>query len=85
MGKPFNPRVFKPAHKDTDNPPGQIRNDVTLSDYIDRKERTYNPQDLTVVKKKLTFDEWYKSKGLDFDLSYKAVLMDCWDASRENV
>jgi hypothetical protein len=42
--------TFKPAHKDTVNPPGQIRNELTLGDYIDRKtmeDRKKFEKDLT--------------------------------------
>lgn len=49
---------FKPAHKDTVNPPGQIVNPIdrskTIGGIIDRVMRS----EADPIKKKLTFDEW---------------------------
>lgn len=64
--------TFKPAHKDTDTPPGQIVNSVsvpetprskTISSIIDRVMRSEAPPNFwhseeKAPKKKLTFDEW---------------------------
>lgn len=79
----------KRAELDTKNPPGQITNDITLGDYLDRKY----PEE-----KKLTFDEWllefmcktqpddawwWEENGVDKHddyNDYKAV----WKAAQEN-
>lgn len=83
--------TFKPAHKDTDNPPGQIVNSVsvpetprskTLGGIIDRVLRA-NGQP---VKQKLTFDEWlHQSSFVVPDEGTYLWLKDCWKAAQENV
>jgi hypothetical protein len=89
--------TFQPAHKDTKNPPaqlrqqvgqelhemkrtGQIKNEVTLQDYMERKkyiptEKGRNTHGVRTFKitqeidkeqpKKLTFDEWYNQMYKD--------------------
>jgi hypothetical protein len=55
-----------PAHKETKRPAGQIRHEVTLSDYITRKQDSFDRypylKSFKIVdpaaKPKLTFDEW---------------------------
>lgn len=81
-----------PAHKQTDpaKKPGQIKNDivvvkatperpkdVTLGDYIERKEVDYAP--------KLTFNEWF-TKNWDWSLPlHQEDIEEVWYASRENM
>lgn len=47
-----------PAHKNTKHPPGQIVNDITLADYIRRKNR-HEAFEQVATEKKLTFDAWW--------------------------
>lgn len=68
----------KPAHKSTTA--GQVvrKEDISLNDYIERKEQAY--------KKKLTFDEWWDMHGDKFPLAYpKASANLLWNAAQENV
>jgi hypothetical protein len=76
--------MSKPAHKQDDPTkyPGQIKNEVTLGDYIERK--TSVEKRLEIQKKKLTFDEWYAQRGWDYGLTIKHRMMDLWDAAQEN-
>lgn len=71
-----------PAHKQTDpmKRPGQIINDVTLTDYYNRK---YAEQ----VKPKLTFDEWFTQAEGEFDFSgtYTDTFRAVWEAAQENM
>lgn len=79
-----------PAHKNSINPPGQIVNkleypsktmgqivnDVTLTDYYERK-----------MKEKLTFNEWLEKEyggvnGLPFNI--KEFMLKAWKAAQEN-
>jgi len=57
--------TFKPAHKDTQHPAGQVRptdaelkGQQTLSDYI-RSIKRAEAFDAITSEKKLTFSEWY--------------------------
>jgi len=57
--------TFKPAHKDTETPAGQIRptdaelkGQQTLSDYI-RSIKRAEAFDAVAAEKKITFDEWW--------------------------
>jgi len=58
-----NTMTFKPAHKDTETPAGQVVNDDqgqrTLSDYI-RSIKRAEAFDAVAAEKKLTFNEWFK-------------------------
>ena len=77
--------TFKPAHKQ-DNPehaPGQIRNEITLGDYIANKSRH---EAFSEVKRKLTFDAWWKLMPDDGgDISrFEEEFRNCWNASKEN-
>ena len=82
--------TFKPAHKDTDNPPGQIVNSVsvpetprskTLGGIIDRVLRS----EAQPIKQKLTFDEWlHQSSFVVPDEGTYLWLKDCWKAAQEN-
>lgn len=81
-----------PAHKNSINPPGQIVNkleypsktmgqivnDVTLTDYYERK-----------MKEKMTFDEWWShyapnNLSLDDADSLKNAFSLCWKVAQEN-
>lgn len=76
--------TFKPAHKDTVNTPGQVVNEVTLGDYIARKQRN---EAFNQVKKenKLTFKQWLKkSSYVEPDETTYCWLEDCWNAAQEN-
>ena len=79
--------TFKPAHKDTDNPPGQIVNSVsvpetprskTLGGIIDRVLRS----EAQPIKQKLTFDEWWHLNN-DDSFHYEASRR-AWKAAQEN-
>jgi hypothetical protein len=83
--------TFKPAHKDTDTPPGQIVNSVsvpethrskTIGGIVDRVMRSEAPP----IKKKLTFDEWLKTTSItpEDTLMYNWGIV-CWKAAQENV
>jgi len=80
--------TFKPAHKDTDTPPGQIVNPIerskTIGGIVDRVMRS----EAQPIKQKLTFDEWYhqhwkECKSGTFDLHTTYALI--WKAAQENV
>lgn len=83
--------TFKPAHKDTDNPPGQIVNSIsvpetprskTIGGIIDRVMRS----EAQPIKQKLTFDEWlHQSSFVVPDEGTYLWLKDCWKAAQENV
>lgn len=81
-----------PAHKNSINPPGQIVNkleypsktmgqivnDVTLTDYYERK-----------MKEKMTFDSWCNTQDIeDVDFVYHGriweLLEQCWKVAQEN-
>ena len=75
-----------PAHKQTDpdKKPGQIKNDVVLSDYIERVLKEETPV------KKLTFEKWWNT--IDWQCpdwrccaieKREAFLI--WKAAQENV
>lgn len=65
--------IRRRAELDTENPPGIIKNDITLGDYIDRKY----PE-----TKKLTFDEWWELCN-DDDFHYMTARR-VWKAAQEN-
>jgi hypothetical protein len=79
----------KPAHKNLENPPGQIVNPVgnysgvitpakTLQDQIDR----HTQQD----EKKLTFEEWYLKEYGDLDMcTHQRAARRGWEAGQRNV
>lgn len=84
--------TFKPAHKDTDNPPGQIVNPIprekTIGGIIDRVMRS----EALPIKQKLTFDEWWKSPNgqewfniISEQNEVVRMFEDCWKAAQENV
>lgn len=78
--------TFKPAHKDTDNPPGQVVNPIdrskTIGGIIDRVLRA-NGQP---IKQKLTFEQWlHQSSFVVPDEGTYIWLKDCWKAAQENV
>ena len=83
--------TFKPAHKDTDTPPGQIVNSIsvpetprskTIGGIIDRVMRS----EAQPIKQKLTFDEWlHQSSFVVPDEGTYLWLKDCWKAAQENV
>jgi len=74
---------FKPAHKDIDNPPGQIVNPIdrskTIGGIIDRVLRS----EAQPIKQKLTFDEWYQLNQPT--VNQYDCFMSCWDAAQNNV
>lgn len=78
--------TFKPAHKDTDNPPGQIVNPIdrskTIGGIIDRVMRS----EAQPIKQKLTFEQWlHQSSFVVPDEGTYIWLKDCWKAAQENV
>jgi hypothetical protein len=78
---------FKPAHKDTTNPPGQIVNPIdrskTIGGIIDRVMRS----EAQPIKKKLTFDEWWAQWPAHSDMGMKSreYAYQVWKAAQENV
>lgn len=71
--------TFQPAHKDTNNPPGQIKNEITLTDYIQRVIEQETP------KKKLSFDEWFYRYNKEYGLPPAQVVAEAaWKAGQEN-
>jgi hypothetical protein len=80
---------MNPMH-DTKNPPGQIRGDVTLGDYIKRKEEAINQG-----TQKLTFDQWAETKINNKDvftnlrgfngMQVLSLMEAAWKAGRENM
>ena len=78
--------TFKPAHKDTDTPPGQVVNPIdrskTIGGIIDRVLRANGQPD----NQKLTFDEClHQSSFVVPDEGTYIWLKDCWKAAQENV
>lgn len=75
--------TFKPAHKDTDTPPGQVVNPIerskTIGGIIDRVMR----EEAKPIKQKLTFDEWWHLNN-DDSFHYEASRR-AWKAAQENV
>ena len=84
--------MFKRAELDMEHPPGQIVNPVgephhvggrtdtplTLGDYIKRKEAAINKE-----SKKMTFEEWYQQRMIDFDGNHPSAFI-VWQAAQEN-
>ena len=79
--------IFKPAHKNMIDPPGQIVNpvEITLGQYIARKQKE--------LPKKLTFEEWVKKVSLYYKLdtgremgawTLEEAFKRCWNAAQEN-
>ena len=77
------------------NGPGQIKNHITISDYIERKQNSFDRYPYLkhstaepiseTPKKKLTFDEWWDMHGDKFPLAYpKASANLLWNAAQEN-
>lgn len=58
--------------------------DLTLGDYIARKQRQ-DAFDQVAQEKKLTFDEWLcQSSFVEPDAGTYLWLKDCWKAAQEN-
>jgi hypothetical protein len=78
--------TFQPAHKDTKNPPGQIRNEITLQDYMERKNYVSKSQQKRIdIQKKLTFEEYMKIGDRHMYFAYTIEDMQaCWEAAQEN-
>lgn len=69
-----------PAHKQTDwnKRPGQIVNDMLLSDYIERKQQAATP--------KMNFEQWFKQYNAQHGLPPAYVVARAaWEAAQENV
>lgn len=84
--------MYKRPELDTVNPPGQIRNEVTLGDYIARKN--YHDafdkvaEELGVKKKKLSFNEWLTVTygGINaLPAVIKSFMEAVWKAAQENM
>jgi len=76
--------TFKPAHKE-DRPehmPGQIRNDVSLGDYIARKQRQ-DAFDAVAAEKKMSFNTWWELNYKNLSMQYDDFAF-CWDAAQKN-
>lgn len=69
-----------------ENPPGSAKQDKTLADYLERKgffKQVPENQDKLFPKKKLTFEEWYKTAPYYSDSTTAA--REAWEAAQENV
>ena len=81
----------KPAHKETDpmHTPGQIKNDITLADYIERKTK-HDAFEQVAQEKKLTFDEYYRQTKQELGRlamrkdGGRAMYYHVWKAAQEN-
>jgi hypothetical protein len=73
--------MYQSAHKNTKNPPGQIKYELTLSDYIDRVAKEDEVKKKVSEKPKLTFEQWAKGKNLYDYESMRAG----WIAGQENI
>ena len=79
-----------PAHKDTKNPAGQIRNDITLADYIKSKQDSFDRYPYlkhgSIAEHrhnaKLTFDEWWAK---NWPCEDEAMCRIIWEEAQENV
>jgi len=76
--------TFKPAHKDTQHPPGQVRptdaelkGQQTLSDYI-RSIKRSEAFDTVAQEKKLTFDEWWGTMEYPNPLTHYTWAQQIW-------
>lgn len=58
-------------------------NDVTLADYIRRKTRT-EAFEMVAKENKLTFEEWYQRRLIEFDGTHPSAAV-VWKAAQENV
>jgi len=94
--------MSKPAHKQDDaaKAPGQVVNDITLGDYITRKNyhEAFDKVSEEVglkrpPEKKLTFEEWFSQSGwaarnkplmLDVE-SLNKIMSSVWKAAQDNV
>lgn len=70
--------IRKRPELDTVNPPGQIRNDITLGDYVARKQEYMREE-----AKKLSFEEWYKQRLIDFNGEHPSAQI-VWEAAQRN-
>lgn len=80
--------MYKRPELDLINPPGQIVNDVTLGDYIARKQQQIAFEDV-LQEKKLTFDEWWSQYAprhfsIDEANSVKVYYKHGWEIGQEN-
>lgn len=57
--------------------------EVTLGDYIHRKTRQ-EAFDAVANEKKLSFDEWYQRRLIEFDGEHPSAAV-VWKAAQENV
>lgn len=77
--------AFKPAHKDTDTPPGQIINPIdrskTIGGIVDRVMRS----EALPIKKKLTFEEWKEANPNFVDPWDWWLVKLGWELAQENV
>ena len=91
---------MKPTHKHVGpNGPGQIKNDVTISDYIERKQNSFDrypymkhstAEPISETPKKLSFDEWWnevvytgRRRRHEFNASEEAARL-IWKAAQQN-
>lgn len=83
--------IRKRPELDTVNPPGQIRNDITLGDYVARKQEFMREE-----AKKLSFEEWFNTlkpefyqkyhrfNGDDFYVDWKCWFLEVWETAQRN-
>jgi len=84
--------LYRRPELDTKNPPGQIRNDITLGDYVARKQEFMREE-----AKKLSFEEWYKKNpnieskhrhlgqdGFSYSTNTLALYREIWETAQRN-
>lgn len=75
--------IRKRPELDTVNPPGCIRNDITLGDYVARKQEYMREE-----AKKLSFDEWSSLPEVNLLVGnideLWILLEECWNAAQRN-
>lgn len=78
--------IKTPFHKQTDpaKQAGQVKNEITLGNYLENKY----PEEM---KKKMTFEEWYKKRYNDIEwmskdlaIAHYTSMKKCWEAAQEN-
>jgi hypothetical protein len=79
---------MKPAHKDTDHPPGQIKYEQKLSDYIDRVAKEDGVKKEVSQKRKLTIEEWWRTQQENQTALWWNIKLEeasaIWKAAQEN-
>lgn len=68
-----------------DNGPGTaFRSEHTLSDYLNKKYKHDAFVAVAAEKKKLSFEEWYQQRLIDFDGQHPSASV-IWNAAQDNM